>query len=87
MRTRPWRPDAFRPWVESVAVHIGDPVARLRFLRVAAPVVPGRPEPHRARLRSRLFLSVLLSVVGLSATLLFLMLLYAAMRGGAAGIR
>jgi hypothetical protein len=71
MRIRAWRPESFRPWVESVALHIGDPVARLRFLRVAAPVVP---DPSR----SRRDWTILLPFLALAAVLTLVFLMYAA---------
>jgi hypothetical protein len=37
-----------RPWVESVAGLIGDPVKRLRFVRAVAPVAEIRERPHDA---------------------------------------
>jgi hypothetical protein len=37
--------ESFLPWVNGVAAHIGDPVARLRFLRVAVPCAQPRPRP------------------------------------------
>jgi len=80
MSIRAWRQDSFRPWVESVAVHIGDPVARLRFLRVAAPEVPTVPNPYRSRLRWRVLVSFLLSFLAVSVVLAFLLLMYAAAR-------
>ncbi len=50
MGGKSWGRDSFLPWVERVALHIGDPVERLRFLRAAAPSVdpePGAPAlPH-----------------------------------------
>jgi hypothetical protein len=42
MSGKSWGRDSFLPWVEGVALHIGDPVERLRFLRAAVPSVePG----------------------------------------------
>ncbi len=50
MSGKAWGRDSFLPWVERVAVHIGDPVERLRFLRAAAPCVePGAPPLPPAR--------------------------------------
>lgn len=43
MRARNWGAECFLPWVNGVAEHIGDPVARLRFLRVAVPCAQRRP--------------------------------------------
>jgi|SRR5579863_10278911 len=56
MRARNWGADSFLPWVNGVAEHIGDPVARLRFLRVAAPCAPPRP---RTLSRLRKFIPLL----------------------------
>lgn len=51
MSMRSWGPGSFLPWVEGVAMHIGDPVARLRFLKVAAPCAQsGAPIPRRSRI-------------------------------------
>jgi len=51
MSVSPWRQEFFRPWVEWVALQIGDPVARLRFLRFVAPGVSGSaPAPRRMRI-------------------------------------
>jgi hypothetical protein len=48
MSNRGGRGEFFVPWMEGVARHIQDPVARLRFLRVAAPCVqPGSAKPGR----------------------------------------
>jgi hypothetical protein len=50
MSVKPWGPESFLPWVEGVALHIGDPVARLRFLKVATPCIHARsPVPPRSR--------------------------------------
>jgi hypothetical protein len=50
MPDKRWGPESFVPWVEGVALHIGDPVARLRFLKVATPCVPsGAVAPSRPR--------------------------------------
>src|SRR5579872_6078780 len=50
MPDKRWGPESFVPWVEGVATHIGDPVARLRFLKVATPCVPtGAVAPSRPR--------------------------------------
>jgi hypothetical protein len=50
MPDKRWGPESFIPWVEGVALHIGDPVARLRFLKVATPCVPsGAVTPSRPR--------------------------------------
>ena len=57
-------PVSFMPWVEGVARQIGDPVQRLRFLRVAAPCVPPRTRAGR-RLRVLMYSSA-------AATALFL---------------
>jgi len=70
MSSTVWRPESFRTWVEAVARHIGDPVARLRFLRVAAPAVPAVPTPSRSR-RRRILLAFLALPVAIMA-LLFL---------------
>jgi hypothetical protein len=65
MRTKNWGAECFLPWVNGVAEHIGDPVARLRFLRVAVPCA----QPHPTTLsRLRRFIPVLEFVV---AALLF----------------
>jgi hypothetical protein len=54
MPDKRWGPESFVPWVEGVALHIGDPVARLRFLKVATPCVPSgavaRSRPRAAKL-------------------------------------
>jgi hypothetical protein len=60
----------FLTWVEGVAGHIGDPVARLRFLRVAAPVVaPGAKVKsrwlNRSIYRDAMVLLFLLAAFGL----------------------
>jgi hypothetical protein len=47
---RNWGAESFLPWVNGVAEHIGDPVARLRFLRVAVPCAQLRPR-RLSRLR------------------------------------
>lgn len=48
MSIRPPGKESLLPWVEGVARHIGDPVARLRFLRAAAPHArPGTPATRR----------------------------------------
>jgi hypothetical protein len=47
--TRLWGPDTFLKWVEGVALHIGDPVARLRFLRIAAPCAETAAPPLPCR--------------------------------------
>jgi len=54
MSAKDWGRDSFLPWVEGVALHIGDPVARLRFLRAAAPSVEpdASPLPHVPRVRA-----------------------------------
>ncbi|HEX4137852.1 MAG TPA: hypothetical protein VHY84_24795 [Bryobacteraceae bacterium] len=50
MADKRWGPESFVPWVEGVALHIGDPVARLRFLKVATPCVPSSAvAPSRPR--------------------------------------
>jgi hypothetical protein len=46
MDIKPWGPDSFLPWVEGVAVHLGDPVDRLRFLNVATPCARPRRRPR-----------------------------------------
>jgi hypothetical protein len=56
MRARHWGAESFLPWVNGVAEHIGDPVARLRFLRLAVPCA--RPQP-RALSRLRRFIPLL----------------------------
>ena len=71
MRIRTWHQESFRPWVESVARHIADPVARLRFLRVAAPVVP-------VPARGRRDWTILLPFLALAGILTLLFLMYAA---------
>lgn len=51
MNKRSWGPGSFLPWVEGVALHIVDPVARLRFLKSAAPCVQSpAPVPRRSRI-------------------------------------
>ena len=52
---------SFLPWVEGVARQIGDPVQRLRFLRVAAPCVPAPSPAHR--LRALMFPSAIAAIV------------------------
>jgi hypothetical protein len=52
MSTKPWGPGSFLPWVEGVALHIGDPVARLRFLKVATPCVNSSSPPVPSRPRA-----------------------------------
>jgi len=54
-------PVSFVPWVEGVARQIGDPVDRLRFLRVAGPCVPPRSSAAR-RLRAVMFSSAIAAV-------------------------
>jgi hypothetical protein len=65
MRTKNRGADSFLPWVNGVAEHIGDPVARLQFLRVTVPCA--QPSP-RTLSRLRKFIPVLEFVV---AALLF----------------
>jgi hypothetical protein len=63
MRTKNWGAESFLPWVNGVAEHIGDPVARLRFLRVAVPCA--QPSPTTLS-RLRKFIPVLEFVVAAS---------------------
>jgi hypothetical protein len=56
MRARHWGAESFLPWVNAVAEHIGDPVARLRFLRVAVPCA--QPRPGRFSRLRRFFAAV-----------------------------
>jgi hypothetical protein len=53
---------SFLPWVEGVARQIGDPVQRLRFLRVAAPCVP-RISPSQRRLRAMILPSAIAALL------------------------
>lgn len=59
-----------RPWVESVAGYIGDPVKRLRFLRTVAPLDEIRGERHR-RWWFRSSRGILLLFVALAALISF----------------
>ena len=56
----------FIPWMEGVARHIEDPVARLRFLRIAAPFVGSSPAASGRR-RIPLLLLLLSAIVGVIA--------------------
>jgi hypothetical protein len=62
----------FIPWMEGVARHIEDPVARLRFLRIAAPFVgSGSAGPGRRRIPLLLLLlSAIVGVIALVVTVL-----------------
>lgn len=52
---------SFLPWVEGVARQIGDPVQRLRFLRVAVPCVPAE-SPAQRRLRALMLPSAIAAI-------------------------
>lgn len=77
MSDREGRGEFFVPWMEGVARHIQDPVARLRFLRVAAPCVGSRS----AKSGHRTILLLLLSLAALAV----LIIAFAAGHGKAPG--
>jgi hypothetical protein len=52
------RREIFMPWMEGVARNIQDPVARLRFLRIAAPFVGSESARGRRRAIPLLLLSL-----------------------------
>jgi hypothetical protein len=68
MSNRAGRGEFFFPWMEGVARHIQDPVARLRFLRVAAPCV----QSGSARPAQRPILILLLSLAAIACLIIVL---------------
>jgi len=87
MSMRSWGPGSFLPWVEGVALHIGDPVARLRFLKVAAPCVhTGAPVPRRSRIFKFLVELAVAVILILAFTMAFVWFVKAPIGPGAAGM-